>query len=398
MRVLMLCPDLLAPPVSGGRIRMVQFAQHLGRKFTLDIFAPDLPEPESLEATRRLCRKLWLYPPASREGPWARRTRQLRSLLTANTYPWRSEVMERLRQALHSESYDLLHLETPYLSRYARPYLRSLPAVIDFFGTTLGAWREFRYARTPGRALSRGLRYLAALAAERSCTRSFGNLIAISEQDRDYLRSLAPQARIHVVPNGIDCDYFAPRPEIPVEAARLVFVGDMGFPPNVDAMLFFHRSILPRLRAHVPDVSVWIVGRDPAPAIRGLVAEGPYHVTGFVEDTRPYVAPATAVIIPMRLGAGVRNKALEALAMGKAVVSTHAGVEGIEVLPGDHLLIGDTPDEFAAAILRVLRDPAFRARLEKAARARMEERYTWTVSTRLLDDVYLDLARTRGGP
>ncbi|MBI2561111.1 MAG: glycosyltransferase [candidate division NC10 bacterium] len=398
MRVLMLCPDLLAPPVSGGRIRMYQFAQHLGRKVTLDLFAPDLPEPESLEATRRLCRKLWLYPPASREGPWARRTRQLRSLLTANTYPWCPEVMERLHRAPDGEPDDLLHLATPDLSRYARPYLRSLPAVIDFFGTTLGAWREFRYAKSPGRLLSRGVRYLAALAGERDCARTYGSLIAISEQDRDYLHSLAPEARIYVVPNGIDLDYFAPRPDIPVEVARLAFVGDMGFPPNVDAMLFFHRSILPRLRPLVPDLEVWIVGRDPAPAIRRLVTEGPYHVTGFVEDTRPFLAPATAAIVPMRLGAGVRNKVLEALAMGKAVVSTRAGAEGIEVIPGEHLLLADSPQDFVAAILRILREPTFRNRLEKAARARMEERYTWTLSTRLLDEAYLDLARKRGRP
>jgi glycosyltransferase involved in cell wall biosynthesis len=257
----------------------------------------------------------------------------------------------------------------------------------------LGTWREFRYAKTPGRLLSRGLRHLAALVSERRCARSFGNLITISEQDRNYLLSLAPQAQIHVVPNGIDLDYFAPQPRVPLEPTRLVFVGDMGFSPNVDAMLFFHRSILPRLQLHIPNLEVWIVGREPVMAIRRLAKVGPYHITGFVEDTRPDVAPATVVIIPMRLGSGVRNKVLEALAMGKAVVSTRAGAEGIEVDPGEHLLIGDTPEDFANAILGILRDPTIRTRLENKARSRMEERYSWTSCIRALDVAYLSFAR-----
>jgi len=398
MRVLMLCPDLPAPPTSGGRIRMYYFARHLSSDLTLDIFAPDLPEPESLEATRSLCRNLWLYPVSPEETLWVRLARQLRSLLTANTYPWRPEVMQRLRNVLQSESYDILHLETPYLSRYALPYRRQVPTVIDFFGTTLGAWREFRHARTPSHCLSRGLRYLAALAGERRCARTFETLVVISEQDRDYLRSLAPHTQIYVIPNGIDLEYFAPQADVSVEAGRLVFVGDMGFPPNVDAMLYFHQAILPRLMSRSARLDIWIVGRDPAPAIRHLVNEGPYHVTGFVEDTRLYVSPAAAVIIPMRLGSGVRNKVLEALAMGKAVVSTRAGAEGIDVVSGEHLLVADSAQDFADAILRVLRDRPFREHLEKAARARMEERYTWSACTRLLDEVYADLARKVARP
>ncbi len=377
MRILMMTPDLPAPPTSGGRIRMYQIAHHLAREHALDLFSPEVPDPDGMAATRALCRTLWLYPPPSPETILTRLSRYTRQTLTANMYPWRREVANRLRQVLSGESYDLLQVETPYLSRYLPPYHGRLPIVMDFFGTTLGVGREFLYARSLREKAFQGLRYLVARWAEKRCLQQCNIVTAASEVDRDYLQALARGTSVHVIQNGVDVEYFTPRPDLPSEEATLVFVGDMQFAPNVDAMRFFHESILPRLRHRVPRITVWIVGRDPAPEVRALATQGPYRLTGFVEDIRPYLARATAVILPIRLGAGVRTKALEALAMGKAVVSTSAGIEGIEVESGKHLLVADTAHGFADAVATLLRDPGQREQLGRAARQLMEEKYSW---------------------
>jgi glycosyltransferase involved in cell wall biosynthesis len=153
----------------------------------------------------------------------------------------------------------------------------------------------------------------------------------------------------------------------------------MDWLPNEDAMLYFCRDVLPIIDAEEPATTVTIVGRAPTPAVRKLADDhANVRVTGRVDDVRPYMHEAAVYIVPLRIGGGTRLKIFEAMAMGKAVVSTTVGAEGLPVVDGTHVAIADRPDAFAHAVVALMRDPVRRAALESAARTLVIERYDWS--------------------
>jgi glycosyltransferase involved in cell wall biosynthesis len=200
--------------------------------------------------------------------------------------------------------------------------------------------------------------------------------IAVSDTDRALLAATAPGARVCAIPTGVDPAYFAPNGnrEVP---DTLIFTGSMDWYPNEDAIVHFTEAILPRIRREVPDVTMAVVGRDPTPRLRAVAAGAGVRVTGTVDDVRPYVAKAAVYVVPLRVGGGTRLKIFEALAMGKALVSTRVGAEGLPLVSGEHVLLADDPADFARAVVSLLRDPPRRRALGLAARRLVEERYTW---------------------
>jgi glycosyltransferase involved in cell wall biosynthesis len=157
-------------------------------------------------------------------------------------------------------------------------------------------------------------------------------------------------------------------------------------------MQFFARDILPLVRAEEPDVRLTIVGRAPTPAVKKLADDAAIHVTGRVEDVRPYIDAASVYVVPLRIGGGTRLKIFEAMAMGKAVVSTTVGAEGLPIEPGTHALVADEPHTFARAVVRLIRDANRREQLERAARALVVERYDWNTVGGALESALLTVA------
>ena len=244
-----------------------------------------------------------------------------------------------------------------------------------------------RLAQTERRPLRRALleiewrktrRYEARACARASLT------VAVSEPDRAMLAELAPDARIHAVPTGVDTAYFAPgaAPEIP---HRLVFTGSMDWYPNEDAVMQFLDAVLPAIRRAVPGVSLTVVGRSPSARLRAAAKAADVRVTGTVADVRPHVAEAAVCVVPLRVGGGTRLKIFEALSMAKAVVSTAVGAEGLPLVPGEHYLCADEPADFARAVIALLRDPARRRRLGAAGRDLVQARYAWATVTRAFE-------------
>lgn len=209
----------------------------------------------------------------------------------------------------------------------------------------------------------------------RACARA-RLTVAVSEVDRALLAAHAPRGRIHALPTGVDTTYFTPNgsPETP---NTLVFHGGMDWFPNEDGILYFIDAVLPRIRRDVPQVSLMVVGRSPSARLRRAAAKAIVWVTGTVDDVRPYVTEAAVYVVPLRVGGGTRLKIFEALAMGKAVVSTSVGAEGLPLVPGTHFLQADDPGDFAEAVVALLRDPARRQALGSAGRQLVEERYSW---------------------
>ncbi len=201
--------------------------------------------------------------------------------------------------------------------------------------------------------------------------------VAVSEVDRALLAANAPGARIRPIPTGVDTTFFTPNGSGELSGS-LVFTGSMDWFPNEDAILHFMDAILPRIRQEIPHVSLTVVGRSPTPRLRIAAAGAGVNVTGTVDDVRPHVAEAAVYVVPLRIGGGTRLKIFEALAMGKAVVATTVGAEGLPLIPGEHFLQADDPAGFARAVVSLLQDPAQRRSLGAAGRRLIEERYSWS--------------------
>lgn len=230
-------------------------------------------------------------------------------------------------------------------------------------------------------------------AYERRTCRAADAVVAVSEADADALRRLVPGLRPAVVPNGVDMRFYTEMVP-PLDMAHgpaegdLVFTAKMDFRPNVDAVLWFAQKVLPLVRRGAPEARFWVVGKDPHPRLAPLREDPAVQITGWVEDQRPYIAAAGVYVVPLRIGGGTRLKVLEAMAMGKAIVSTALGCEGFEVTPGRELEVADAPADFAEAVLRLLGDPAQRERLGQAGRDFAASRYDWRLIVPKLEAVY----------
>jgi glycosyltransferase involved in cell wall biosynthesis len=219
----------------------------------------------------------------------------------------------------------------------------------------------------------------------------FGRCIAVSEGDKHLMISRNPRLQIDVVPNGIDTQLFQPIP-YQNNSQVLLFIGNMDYRPNIDAISYFCKQILPLIKNEAPLVEVCIAGLNPAPEVLGLAGEG-IRVTGTVEDLHPYYAQSAVCIVPLRAGGGTRLKILEAMALGRPVVSTSIGCEGLDVQDGEHLFIADTPGDFANRVLYLLNESAVRESIIRNGRELVEQRYDWDVVAQQLLRIYREVAQ-----
>lgn len=206
---------------------------------------------------------------------------------------------------------------------------------------------------------------------------TFDGVIAVSELDRQCMQVQYRAPRVFAIPTGVDTAYLAPRDDEP-EANSLIFVGSMDWLPNEDAILFFAQQILPRIRRVIPDVKLSVVGRNPSPHLWQKLADEPaIDLLGWVDDVRPYIARHALCVVPLRIGGGTRIKVYEAMAMGKAMVSTSIGTEGLPVVHGYHVWLADEADDFAEAVIHLLQDRSARRQVEAAARQFVETQCSW---------------------
>jgi glycosyltransferase involved in cell wall biosynthesis len=210
-------------------------------------------------------------------------------------------------------------------------------------------------------------------------------VLTVSEEDRSMLRDLAPELdNIECVPIGVDVDYFQ-HTQRTEGSKNILSIGTMYWPPNVDSMLYFCREILPAVKSEIPDCTVTIAGQRPVESIVSLASDPCIHVTGYVSDSREMSKGCGVFVVPLRSGSGVRVKILNALAMGLPVVSTSVGAEGLAVKSGKHLILADTPTDFARAVVDVLRSPDLANDIGRNGRALVCDLYSWDrVGERLL--------------
>jgi hypothetical protein len=202
----------------------------------------------------------------------------------------------------------------------------------------------------------------------------------------DTLRGLGFTGISECLPNGVDCRYFEPS-TAPYETQRVCFLGQMDYYPNEDCVVYFCKEILPLIRARRADTELSIIGAQPSRRVRALARIPGVTVTGTVPDVRPYARGSALSIAPLSIARGTQNKILESLAMGVPVVCSSLAARGVDAIPGEHLLTADTPNEFAAAVLRLMTDPAERRRLATAGRARVVSHHNWADTMAKVDQL-----------
>jgi sugar transferase (PEP-CTERM/EpsH1 system associated) len=385
MRILWLSAGLLLPLDKGGKLRTWHLLRHLAARHDIEFVAYAAPgQAADVEGMRAVANAVHVVerPPAPPKGSLAFYAEAARYVVRSLPYAIGSyqspEYAATVRDLLATGRFDLVVCDF-LMPAVNLPDTLPCPAVLFTHNVEAEIWR--RHAETAPAGVRRWLldaQYRRMARFERAAVRRFDLLLAVSDADAQTLERLYGPLRqpVHVVPTGVDTEYFAPR-EASVRHNHLVFTGSMDWLPNEDGIVHFVRDMLPRIRQAEPSTTLSIVGRDPTPAVRSLEAEFGVTVTGRVEDVRPYVAEAALYIVPLRIGGGTRLKIFEAMAMGKPIVSTTVGAEGLPVSDGLHLLLADTPEEFAHAVVRLLQNQTERARLGDAARHLVQEQFDW---------------------
>lgn len=406
MNILFLTPQPPYPPQQGASLRNFNTLQYLAQRHEVTLLTfrgPDLSEnPTQDTPLTALCREHHAVTLSPRSMG-----RRLRLLLSTRTPDMgdrlRSVAFDlKLSELLAATRFDVVQVEGIELARAIPQVRRDSPSSRVLFDDH-NAETDLQYRafltdlrdprRWPAAAYS-AVQVQRLRRFEAEACRLADWVTAVSARDGELLQQLAPELRVHIIPNSIDVSmYVEQRPD---ERIRhdVVLVGKMDYRPNIDAALWFGKEIWPRILQTRPQASWAIVGQEPDPRLRPLKRLPGVTITGWVPDVRPFLSGAGVVIMPFRIGSGTRLKLIEALAAGKPVVSTTVGAEGYPAEHERQLLLADEPAAFAAAILRLLTDNGLAAALGREGR-KLAEQYDWRRVGPLFDEVYASRPTSR---
>ena len=297
------------------------------------------------------------------------------------------EMEKAVDRCLEDCDFDLIQLEYTQMACYAKRS-SGIPVLLTKHEVDFAACgRRARKESNPIGKLRWFYNYLQVLDREVQLTKGIDAVICMTGPDARELSKFCPAIPTFVINTGVDIDYFKP-PDQPAVEPRMIFVGAFQHMPNVDAMKFFCRDVLPLIQSRIPEIELLIVGSNPPPPIASLAETPGVQVTGFVPDIRPFMARSSIYIVPLNLGVGIRGKILEAWAMGMAVVSTSVGCAGLRYEHNRNILVADTPKQFADRIFSLVKDPSRRQYLGEEGRRTVEQHYSWEGSARQLEALY----------
>lgn len=396
MKVLFLSQIVPYPPHGGVLQRGYHLLRELGRQAQVHLLAfihPDvLPTEDAIRESRtaleKFCQTLEYFPLWPKTSPIHRVAAvaaSASSSLPFSVVAHRSAAFQRrVSELVERGGVDLIHVDTIALAQFVGSRCK-IPMVLMHHNIESLLMERRAGAETRWFAKWFIGREAAKLAAyEARITSQFDVNLVVSRSDEAILSTRVPGVRTALVPNGVDIEYFTPSSDD--EIPTLIYTGGMNMFANRDAVMCFLRETWPLIAEREPAVRFFAVGQDPPKELVDFSVRDPrVVVTGYVTDIRPLVRQASVYVVPLRVGGGTRLKVLDALAMGKAMVSTSIGCEGIEVQPGEHLIVADTPADFANETLALLADKPRRLRLGRAGRSLVERRYSWrTVGGQLL--------------
>jgi glycosyltransferase involved in cell wall biosynthesis len=391
MRILWVKMNGLWPATTGGRVRSLRIVSELARRHEVTVLTTHAAgdDPEGLAAQLSHCERVVSLPcrvPKRGDATFAPAVaRSWLSPYPVDLWKWQlPELRREVTRLINGGAVDLCVADFLFAAVNV-PTTGRVPVVLFEHNVEYLIWQrlcavEPRWWRRSLLALEwRKLR-----AREADACAAADLTIAVSDEDRRRIQELDASIRVATVPTGVDTTYFTPNGHHE-RPSRLVFSGSMDWHPNEDAVLHFVDVILPRIHAVMPDASFTVVGRNPSARVREAGARRGVIVTGTVDDVRPWIGEAQVYVVPLRAGSGTRLKIFEALAMGKPVVSTRVGAEGLALEPDRHFVEADDPDAFAASVVSLLRDADRRRALGEAGRALVEAHYAWPTVARTFE-------------
>lgn len=399
-QILFLTPQLPYPPEQGTSIRNYNLLVDVARRHDVSLLSFVEEGPRDLGPLADLCRVLRTVPVPKRTSQDRLETLLMTPLPDMARRLYAPEFVAALRTLLNEYRFDVVQIEGIELAPYAfvvAEWLGDKAPTLIFDEHNAEYVLQRRACQTDVRNPRRWLQACYSLMQwqrlvrfERRVCELVDAVVCVSEADAEALRQLVPGLQPMLIPNGVDVARYRPDlpDDIPLQHPALVFTGKMDFRPNVDAMLWFCRQVWPKITARMPETHLYIVGKNPHPQLEPLRRDERVTITGYVQDSLPYFGGADVYIVPLRIGGGTRLKVLEAMATGKALVSTTLGIEGIALTPGQHVLVGDSPDAFADAVLELLHDPVRRQVMGQAAREFVVEHYDWKRIVPQLDSLY----------
>jgi glycosyltransferase involved in cell wall biosynthesis len=397
-RLLFVSPRFLFPADEGGKIRTSNILRQMkGGAFHIALAMPTPADRAAFAGDiGAVCDELIAWPQNSPSRP--RRLLALASRLPVSVATDRSRAGQAAVASALATRPDIVVTDLPHAAVLTPPRMDAASLLFTHNVETEIYERHARVAIGLWRLLWRDQAGKMA-RFEADLMRRYDAVIAVSARDAATLRERFGAANTQTITTGVDLDFFAaqPPPNADRPGNRIVFTGVMDSPANIDGVEFLIREIWPLVLAGRPDAQAVIVGRNPPPALVALArAQAPHMtLTGFVDDIRPYLAAADLAVIPLRVGGGTRIKAFESIAVGRPVVSTSVGIEGLDLVPGSHFLAADTPAQFASAILRLLNDAPLRQSLAETGSALLEARFSWAHVARQFEAICIDAARAR---
>jgi sugar transferase (PEP-CTERM/EpsH1 system associated) len=396
VRVLYICHRIPFPPNKGDKIRAFHQLRALAEHHEVDLFtlADEDGDSAHAPALKEYCRRVTV---CRLNRSWAR-LRAIPFLVTRKPltlpYFYSRELDREIRQASLERSYDRIFVYCSAMAQYVET-VDQTPVFLDLVDVDSDKWRQYAaFTKFPFSAVYRREARCLREYERRVCERSSGVFVT-TEREAQLVRNLSDSARVHVIPNGVDTEYFDPiivRTEVPPEPPGpvVIFTGDMSYFPNEEAVIFFARKVFAEIRRTVADARFLIVGRNPGRNVQQLRKIEGVEVTGFVPDVRAYLAKARVSVAPFTIAAGIQNKILEAMAYGLPVVATSRAVQGLSKGVAEIVETGNSAEELAAKTVRILRDPEFARRRGMEGRSRVAADYNWQRSLdgllRILED------------
>ena len=380
IRILFLSPTVPFPLTDGGRIRVFNLLKQIATKNDVTLLALETQptDAEGVVELQRLGVQVHLVPNAPTLPPVSFGTLVKAFLrqqpITVARYDLPAYRL-KFKELVATETFDLVHYEMFHTAQFHTG--TDLPGVLSQQNVDSAIWRRLSgETANPFYKFAYWTQQLAFQRYERVLSPKFDAVTCTSDIDAAVFQRHCAQDVIEIIPNGVDVTHYQPdfASEVP---AHLIYIGSMDWYPNEDAVGFFVDEVLPRIQERVPDVRFSIVGGNPSGRVQKLAEREGVVVTGRVPEIKPYFAEATVFVVPLRIGSGTRLKILEALAMGKAIVSTSVGAEGLDLRDGEEIFITDEPAAFADAVTRLLTDVPLRRQVGENGRARVEQDYDW---------------------
>ena len=383
VRILWLKTELLHPVDKGGKIRSYNMLKALKRDCHITYLTLDdgTADDTARELATEYCHELVCVPHRRREkftaGFYVELVLNLASDLPYAIKKYESEEMRREIEKRRG-SFNVL------ICDFLAPAVnvpRDLDCATVLFQHNVEAmiWkRHYEVQTNAGRKAYLFRQWRKMFDFEAKTCPQFDCVVAVSREDREMMQEHYGVQNVFDVPTGVDTEFFRPSGRLTPKPHNLVFTGSMDWLPNEDAIRYFTEQIMPRIKREVPDVTLTVVGRDPYPGLVELSKrDSSVIVTGRVDDVRPYMEEAAGYIVPLRIGGGTRLKIYEAMAMEKAIVSTSIGAEGLPVTNGEEIVLADTPELFADAVVKVLTDADFTDAIARRAAARVRKEFGW---------------------